>query len=90
MNIAAKAATAYPQLSAEEILRADPEVIVLAAADYSAKPEEVAARAGWSALTAVKNKRFGAIAPNLINRPGPRVGDAAEAYARIVHPELYR
>jgi iron complex transport system substrate-binding protein len=89
VNVAAKAATAYPQLSAEEILRADPEVIVLAAADYSAKPDEVAARAGWSAITAVKNKRFGAIAPNLINRPGPRVGDAAEAYARIVHPELY-
>ena len=89
-NIAAKAATAYPQLSAEEILRADPEVIVLAAADYSAKPEEVSARAGWSAITAVKNKRFGTIAPNLINRPGPRVGEAAEAYARIVHPELYR
>ena len=90
VNIAAKAATAYPQLSAEEVLRADPEVIVLAAADYSAKPEEVSARAGWSAITAVRNKRFGTIAPNLINRPGPRVGEAAEAYARIVHPELYR
>jgi len=38
----------------------------------------------------VRNKRFGTIAPNLINRPGPRVGEAAEAYARIVHPELYR
>ncbi len=90
VNIAAKAATAYPQLSAEEILRADPEVIVLAADSYSAKPDEVAARAGWSAIAAVKNKRFGSIAPNLINRPGPRVGEAAEAYARIVHPELYR
>jgi iron complex transport system substrate-binding protein len=89
-NIAAKAASAYPQLSAEEILRADPEVIVLAAADYSAKPEQVAARAGWSAISAVKNKRFGAIAPNLINRPGPRVAEAADAYARIVHPELFR
>ena len=90
VNIAAKAATAYPQLSAEEVLRADPEVIVLSADSYSAKPEDVSARAGWSAITAVKNKRFGTIAPNLINRPGPRVGDAAEAYARIVHPELYR
>jgi iron complex transport system substrate-binding protein len=90
VNVAAKATTAYPQLSAEEILRADPEVIVLAAADYSAKPEEVAARAGWSAISAVKNKRFGTMAPNLINRPGPRVADAADAYARIVHPELYR
>jgi iron complex transport system substrate-binding protein len=90
VNVAAKATTAYPQLSAEEILRADPEVIVLGADSYSAKPEEVAARAGWGVITAVKNKRFGTIEPNLINRPGPRIGDAADAYARIVHPELYR
>jgi iron complex transport system substrate-binding protein len=89
-NIAARATSAYPQLSAEEILRGDPEVIVLADADYSAKPEQVAARSGWSAITAVKNKRIVAIAPNLINRPGPRVGEAAEAYARLVHPELFR
>ena len=89
-NIAAKATSAYPQLSAEEILRADPEVIVLAAADYSAKPDQVAARTGWSGITAVKNKRFGTVAPNLINRPGPRVAEAADAYARIVHPELFK
>ena len=90
VNIAAQATSAYPQLSAEEILRSDPEVIVLAAADYSAKPDQVAARAGWSAISAVKNMRIGTIAPNLINRPGPRVGDAADAYARIVHPELFK
>ena len=89
VNIAAKAASAYPQLSAEEILRSDPEIIVLAAADYSAKPDQVAARAGWSAISAVKNKRIVTIAPNLINRPGPRVGEAAEAYAKLVHPELF-
>ena len=88
-NIAARATSAYPQLSAEEILRGDPEIIVLAAADYSAKPEQVAARAGWSVLSAVKNKRIVTIAPNLINRPGPRVGEAAEAYAKLVHPELF-
>jgi iron complex transport system substrate-binding protein len=88
-NIAAGASSSYPQLSAEEILRSDPEIIVLAAADYSAKPEQVAARAGWSVLSAVKNKRIVTIAPNLINRPGPRVGEAAEAYAKLVHPELF-
>jgi iron complex transport system substrate-binding protein len=89
-NIAARAASAYPQLSAEEILRSDPEIIVLAAADYAAKPDQVAARSGWSQVSAVKNKRIVTIAPNLINRPGPRVGEAAEAYARLVHPELFR
>ena len=88
-NIAARAASAYPQLSAEEILRSDPEIIVLAAAEYSAKPDQVAARTGWSVIRAVKNKRIVTIAPNLINRPGPRVGEAAEAYAKLVHPELF-
>src|SRR5438876_1137006 len=88
-NIAARATSAYPQLSAEEILRSDPELIVLAAADYSAKPEQVAARTGWAVITAVRNKRIVTIVPNLINRPGPRVGEAAEAYAKLVHPELF-
>ena len=89
-NIAAKAASAYPQLSAEEILRSDPEIIVLAADPYSAKPGDVAARQGWSVIAAVKGGRIFSIDPNLINRPGPRVGEAAETYARLVHPELFR
>ncbi len=89
-NIAARATSAYPQLSAEEILRSDPEIIVLDASDYSAKPDQVAGRTGWSQVSAVKNKRIVTIAANLINRPGPRVGEAAEAYARLVHPELFR
>ena len=90
VNVAANATTAYPQLSAEQIVKADPEVIVLAADPYAAKPADVAARSGWSAISAVRNGRIGTIEPNLINRPGPRVGEAAEAYARIVHPELFK
>jgi iron complex transport system substrate-binding protein len=89
-NIAARAASAYPQLSAEEILRTDPEIIVLAADAYSAKPADVAARQGWSIIAAVKSNRILTIDPNLINRPGPRVGEAAEAYAKLVHPELFK
>jgi iron complex transport system substrate-binding protein len=90
INIAARAPSAYPQLSAEEILRSDPEIIVLAADAYSSKPGDVAARQGWSIIAAVKNNRIFTIDPNLINRPGPRVGEAAETYAKLVHPELFR
>ena len=90
VNIAARAASAYPQLSAEEILRSDPEIIVLSADAYSSKPGDVAGRQGWSIIAAVKNNRVFTIDPNLINRPGPRVGEAAEAYAKLVHPELFR
>jgi len=57
---------------------------------YSPKPGDVAARQGWSIISAVKNNRIFTIDPNLINRPGPRVGEAAEAYAKLVHPELFR
>jgi iron complex transport system substrate-binding protein len=89
-NIAARTASAYPQFSAEEILRSDPEVVILAADPYSAKPADVASRQGWSVIAAVKNGRIFTIEPNLINRPGPRVGEAAEAYAKLVHPELFR
>jgi iron complex transport system substrate-binding protein len=90
VNVAARASSAYPQLSAEEILKSDPEIIVLAADAYSSKPADVTARQGWSIIAAVKNNRIFTIDPNLINRPGPRVGEAAEAYAKLLHPELFR
>lgn len=89
-NVAARAASAYPQLSLEEVVRADPEVIVLADADYGVTPEQVAARPGWSQLSAVKNKKVFPIADSLVSRPGPRVAEAAEAYAKLLHPQLFR
>ena len=89
-NIAANAPSAYPQLSLEEIVRADPEVIVLADGDYGVTVEQVSARPGWSGLSAVKNKKVFPIADSLVSRPGPRVGEAAEAYERLLHPELFR
>lgn len=89
-NIAATAASAYPQISLEEVLRADPEVIVLGDADYGTTPEQVAARTGWSGMSAVKNKRVYGISDSLVSRPGPRVAEAASAYAKLLHPELFR
>ena len=89
-NIAARSASPYPQLSAEELVRADPEVIVLADADYGVTPEQVAARPGWSGIAAVRNKRVYPISANLASRPGPRVGEAAESYAKLLHPTVFR
>lgn len=89
-NVAASAGTAYPQISLEEVVRADPEIIVLGDADYGTTPQQVAARPGWSVISAVKNGKVFAISDSLVSRPGPRVTDAAEAYARLLHPELFR
>ncbi|HEY6958774.1 MAG TPA: cobalamin-binding protein [Candidatus Limnocylindria bacterium] len=89
-NVAANAGSAYPQLSLEEVVKDDPEVIVLGDADYGTTPDQVAARPGWSAITAVKNKKIFGVSDSLVSRPGPRVGDAALAYAKLLHPEVFR
>ncbi|HUQ42298.1 MAG TPA: cobalamin-binding protein [Candidatus Limnocylindrales bacterium] len=88
-NVASSAGSAYPQISLEEIVRSDPEVIVLGDADYGTTVEQVGARTGWSGITAVKNKRVYPIADSLVSRPGPRVAEAATAYAKLLHPELF-
>ena len=64
----------YPQLSAEYIVDADPDLIFLADTKCCGQsPETVAARPGWSELTAV---RTGAVIPlddDVASRWGPRV-----------------
>lgn len=89
-NIADRAPSAYPQLSLEEVVRADPQVIVLADADYGVTAEQVASRPGWSGITAVREGKVFGISDSLVSRPGPRVAEAAEAYAKLLHPPLRR
>jgi iron complex transport system substrate-binding protein len=90
VNVAARTASAYPQLSIEEIVSADPEIIVLGDADYGVTTEQVRSRPGWGGLTAVKTGRIFPVSGDLVSRPGPRVVDAALAYAKILHPEVFR
>ena len=88
-NIAEGAPTAYPQLSQEEILDRDPEVIVLADADAGESPQTVKARPGWGVISAVKNDRIHVIDPDIVSRPGPRVADGLEQLARFLYPERF-
>jgi iron complex transport system substrate-binding protein len=57
-NIADATGEAYPQMSAEAIIQADPDVIVLADEDAGESPETVKARPGWGSVSAVKNDRI--------------------------------
>jgi iron complex transport system substrate-binding protein len=88
-NVFATTKSAYPTVSSEEIVRADPDVIVLGDALYGTTIDSVASRPGWAALSAVKNKRVYA-GLSLFSRPGPRLGEAALEYAKLVHPELFK
>lgn len=70
------------QMNAESILAADPDVIMLADVKYeSQSAATVAARPGWSQLTAVSSGRIIELDDDVVSRWGPRVVDLAESIA---------
>jgi iron complex transport system substrate-binding protein len=80
---------AYPQLTQEAIISANPDVIVLADEAFGVTVESVRARPGWDAIAAVQNERIYPINPDIISRPGPRIVDALEQLARSLYPEVF-
>jgi iron complex transport system substrate-binding protein len=88
-NIAASLAAEWPQISAEEIFRLDPDIIVLGDTAFGTTPESVAERPGWGNLAAVKNGKVYPIDSNLVLRPGPRMIDGLEVMASLIHPEVF-
>jgi iron complex transport system substrate-binding protein len=89
-NIGGGLKDAFAQISSEELVKQDPDIIVLGDALYGVTPESVAQRPGWNALSAVKSKRVFAFDDNLISRPGPRLIDGLEQMAQLLHPELFK
>jgi len=89
---AAKGAAAsggYPQLSAEFILKADPDYVFLADTRCCQQSQTtVGKRPGWSALSAVRGARVISIDDSIASRWGPRVVDLLSTVATALqqHP----
>ena len=85
----------WPLVSMEEVVRRDPEYVVVpvpgygtpAAAPDSRDPavERLAGRAGWSAVPAVAAGRVISVDASVFGRPGPRMGEAALYLATRLH-----
>ncbi|HNO93907.1 MAG TPA: cobalamin-binding protein [Anaerolineales bacterium] len=88
-NIASDAPDSYPQLSLEQVVVANPSVILLGDSMWGVTPESVLDREGWNTILAVQNNQIFPIDDNLISRPGPRLVDGLEALAKILHPGLF-
>jgi iron complex transport system substrate-binding protein len=74
--------TGYPQLSAEYILSASPQLVVLSDSVCCAQTAAtVAGRPGWSGVAAVKNKRVVPVDDSVASRWGPRLVDFVRAVA---------
>jgi iron complex transport system substrate-binding protein len=81
----------YPRLSLESVIAAKPEVILQARMDvpaHGATSPEQAFWARWPQIPAVAAKRVVLLDNGVALRPGPRVADAAEELAGVLHPEL--
>jgi iron complex transport system substrate-binding protein len=87
-NIASDMEGQYLQISIEELLIRDPQVILLGDAAYGITPESLSDRTGWSNIDAVVNNRIYTFDDNLVSRPGPRLVDGLEQLANLLHPDL--
>ena len=79
-NVVPAALGPFPQLNPEFVIRAQPDVVLASARALADMP----ARPGWSTLKALQMKRTCGLAPaawDSLVRPGPRLGEAAEAIA---------
>jgi hypothetical protein len=80
------------KVSAESIIARDPQLIVLADAyqPYSPQtPAMLAARAGWSTITAVQNDAVYAVQEALFASPSPRLADGLKTLAYLMHPDRF-
>lgn len=89
-NVGARMTSQWAQISLEQLVVANPNVIILGDAAYGTTAESVKQRAGWDDLDAVKNNRIYSFDDNLVSRPGPRLVDGLEALAKLLHPGVFK
>jgi iron complex transport system substrate-binding protein len=94
-NALASAPMQYPNVSLEQILTRDPEVILdmgdFAHVEGRSGQPEAQIQALWAAyprLRAVRDHQVKVISSDVLVRPGPRMAEAARDLLALVHPEL--
>lgn len=89
VNIVPASLGSVPKLNPEFVVRADPQVIMLAAESDG----PLAERPGWNRIRAVREGRVCRFTPaesNVVSRPGPRLVEAARILARCLRDATAR
>lgn len=88
--------TGWPEVAVDSMLDRDPDYLVVSMMYLMSPGEEIISDLEndtiWSELSAVQNKRVYIMtgqADNVFSRPGPRMVDAVELLAQILHPEAF-
>ncbi|MEA1903634.1 MAG: ABC transporter substrate-binding protein [Actinomycetota bacterium] len=75
------AAFGYPQLSAEFVVAADPDIIFLSNVLYGETAETVSERSGWGVMSAIQEGNIVELDSDVASRWGPRIVDFAQSIA---------
>jgi len=92
VNIAAVAGEGYPTLALEEIINTNPQVIMVNEEDYEGGDISLQFILNESRLAVVDafiNGQIYGINADLTNRPTPRIVEALELMAKMIHPEIF-
>lgn len=83
-NIADEPDAVSTQLSAEALIDANPDLILLTNASFGVTAESVAQRDGWSGIQAVQTGQIVELEPDIASRWGPRLVDLLAAVVDVV------
>jgi iron complex transport system substrate-binding protein len=89
-NVFSDAPGLWPQVSMEEVVRRQPDIILISQTESTPIDiERFGSAVGWRELRAVREGRIVQVDADLYNRPGPRVAEAAGKLARLLHPAAF-
>ncbi len=79
------------QVSAEEVMRMDPDVLIAAwcGAGDRVPLEKIVADRGWQNSLAVRSSRVYCIRDEFLNTPAPTLLQGLDALASAIHPEIF-
>ena len=81
---------AYPRFSREQVLALSPDVIIITSMARQAAFEKV--RREWrhyDQIPAIRDQRIHLVDSDIFDRPSPRLIDALEVLAALIHPDLF-
>ncbi len=88
-SVSESSAQPWPHLSIEEIVRRNPDYLLVPRSPWFAPTrEELLRLPGWRELRAVQQDRL-IYLPSAVERPGPRMIEIEELIARALHPRAF-
>jgi len=93
VNVFTGFAGTYVTTSTEEVLKANPEIMIIAKGKMSMlcglTPEIIKNRSGWNEIYAVQHNQIYEIGDDLLNSKGPRLATGLLELAKAIHPEIF-